>query len=249
MKTLLQLWLLLEWMNSSGVNFSWGKGKKRVDHIEKSICSKCLQTLSLYPIQLGIIFFPLLLRREDAILILCSPLLTEEDRGKKTSFFYSFRALTSSGYYQLDTFFFFPMCWLCAGSLRTLIRYHWKWIWGCRMVQDRDAQWSAELPVPRRVLYWVLLWFSCSAASNSSAAPGTVARQAPLSMGFSRKEYWSGLPFPPPGDLPDLGIKPLPAAWQAVSLPLSYLGSPLLYWVTSTLCSRHWRAVDTFEDR
>jgi len=38
--------------------------------------------------------------------------------------------------------------------------------------------------------------------------PGTVARQAPLSMGFCRQEYWSGLPFPPPGDLPDLGIKP-----------------------------------------
>ena len=34
-----------------------------------------------------------------------------------------------------------------------------------------------------------------------------VAPQAPLSMGFSRQEYWSGLPFPPPGDLPNLGIK------------------------------------------
>ena len=59
--------------------------------------------------------------------------------------------------------------------------------------------------------------------------PWTIAFQAPLSMGFSRKEYCSGLPFPPPGDLPDLGIKPLPPAWQAVSLPLSYLGSPSLY--------------------
>ena len=39
------------------------------------------------------------------------------------------------------------------------------------------------------------------------AIPWTVARQAPLSMGFSRQEYWSGLPFPPPGDLPDTGIK------------------------------------------
>ena len=37
--------------------------------------------------------------------------------------------------------------------------------------------------------------------------PWTVAHQAPLSMGFSRQEYWSGLPFPPPGDIPDPGIK------------------------------------------
>ena len=36
----------------------------------------------------------------------------------------------------------------------------------------------------------------------------TIARQAPLSMGFSRQEYWSGLPCPPPGDLPNPGIKP-----------------------------------------
>ena len=40
-----------------------------------------------------------------------------------------------------------------------------------------------------------------------SATPGTIARQAPLSMGFSRQE-WSGLPRPPPGDLPDPGIEP-----------------------------------------
>ena len=37
----------------------------------------------------------------------------------------------------------------------------------------------------------------------------TVARQSPLSMGFSRQEYWGGLPCPPPGDLPDPGIKPM----------------------------------------
>ena len=40
------------------------------------------------------------------------------------------------------------------------------------------------------------------------ATPWTVARQAPLSMGFSRQEYWSGLPFPPPEDLPDPWIEP-----------------------------------------
>ena len=50
--------------------------------------------------------------------------------------------------------------------------------------------------------------FSCSVVSDS-AAPWTAARQAPLSMGFSRQEYWSGLPFPPPGHLPDPGIKPM----------------------------------------
>ena len=48
--------------------------------------------------------------------------------------------------------------------------------------------------------------------------PRTVACQAPLSMGFSRQEYWSGLPFPFPGDLPDPGIKPRSPALQADSL-------------------------------
>ena len=48
--------------------------------------------------------------------------------------------------------------------------------------------------------------------------PWTVARQAPLSMEFSRQEYWSGLPFPSPGDLPNPGIKPGSPAWQADAL-------------------------------
>ena len=51
------------------------------------------------------------------------------------------------------------------------------------------------------------------------AIPWTVARQAPLSMGFSRQEYWSGLPFPSPGDLPDPGIKPGSPALQADDFP------------------------------
>ena len=45
--------------------------------------------------------------------------------------------------------------------------------------------------------------------SDSFVTLWTVARQAPLSMGFSRQEYWSGLPFPTPGDLPDPGIEPV----------------------------------------
>ena len=48
----------------------------------------------------------------------------------------------------------------------------------------------------------------CSAASDSFVIPWTVALQDPLSLGFSRQEYWSGLPFPPPGGLPNPGIKP-----------------------------------------
>ena len=47
----------------------------------------------------------------------------------------------------------------------------------------------------------------------------TVACQAPLSMGFSRQGYWSGLPFPSPGDLPNLGIEPGSPALQAGSVP------------------------------
>ena len=56
--------------------------------------------------------------------------------------------------------------------------------------------------------------------------PWTVIRQAPVSMGFPRQECWSGLPCPPPGDLPDPGIKPKSPALQADSLPLSHLGNP-----------------------
>ena len=60
----------------------------------------------------------------------------------------------------------------------------------------------------------------------------TVPHQAPLSMGFSRQEHWSGLPCLPPGDLPDSGIKPVspefPAS-QADSLMLSHQGSLIGY--------------------
>ena len=53
---------------------------------------------------------------------------------------------------------------------------------------------------------------------SDSATPWTVALQAPLSMGFSRLEYWSGLPFPSPEDLPNTGTERGSLAWQAESL-------------------------------
>ena len=65
----------------------------------------------------------------------------------------------------------------------------------------------------------------------------TVACQAPPSMGFSRQEYWSGLPFPPPGDLPDPEIEPRLLRllyWQADSLALRHLGSPWSLTVSSS---------------
>ena len=54
---------------------------------------------------------------------------------------------------------------------------------------------------------------------SDSANPWTVAHQAPLSIEFSRQEYWSGLPFPPPGDLRNPGIEPRSPELQADSLP------------------------------
>ena len=62
-----------------------------------------------------------------------------------------------------------------------------------------------------------LVLFSHSVVSDSFVTPGTIAQQVPLSMGFPRQEYWSGLPFPPPVDLPDPGIELMSPALQADS--------------------------------
>ena len=56
--------------------------------------------------------------------------------------------------------------------------------------------------------------------------PWTVAYQAPPSMGFSRQEYWSGLPFPSPGDLPNSGIEPWSPALQPDALTSELPGKP-----------------------
>ena len=58
------------------------------------------------------------------------------------------------------------------------------------------------------------------------ATPWTVAHQAPLSMGFSRQEYWSGLPFPSPGNLPYPGIEPRSPALQVDALTSEPPGKP-----------------------
>ena len=78
--------------------------------------------------------------------------------------------------------------------------------------------------------------------------PWTVAHQTSLSMGFSRQEYWSGLLCPPPGDLPNPGIKPRSSALQADSLPSEPLGKPKITGVAYPFCSgssqsRNWTRV------
>ena len=87
--------------------------------------------------------------------------------------------------------------------------------------------------------YFILLCMHVSSYVQLFVTLWTVACQAPLSMGFSSQEYWSGLPFPFPGDLPDPGIKPVMSPeLQASSLLLAPPGLsdiPLYIYTTLSL--------------
>ena len=76
------------------------------------------------------------------------------------------------------------------------------------------------------IVHFVVIVYSLSHI-QLFVTPWTVAHQAPLSVGFPRQEYWSGLLFPSLGDLPNPGIEPATPAWQAGSLILSHQGNPL----------------------
>ena len=79
----------------------------------------------------------------------------------------------------------------------------------------RDSQMVSRLPPPQKLTRTCILWpeygllllLTCFSCVRLCATLWTVACQSPLSMGFSRQEYWSKFPFPSPGDLPDPGIK------------------------------------------
>ena len=81
---------------------------------------------------------------------------------------------------------------------------------------------------------WSVLFYECVCVPSLShvwlsVTPWTIDHQAPLSIGLSRQEYWSGLPLPTPGIFPTQGMNPSLLCllhWQADSLPLSHLGSP-----------------------
>ena len=74
------------------------------------------------------------------------------------------------------------------------------------------------------VWWW---WFSLY-AMPTLVTPWTVARQAPLSTGFPRQEYWSGLPFPSPGVLPNPGIKPASSALAGVFFTIELPEKPII---------------------
>ena len=126
--------------------------------------------------------------------------------------------------------------------------YRWKDCWGWKRKVFPSWQLSSLFPLlslsfqaPRfsffplfASLLALICWFWKGSVgvclvilvTSDSATLWTVAHLTPLSMGFSRQEYWSGLPDPPPGDRPDPGIEPTAPALQADSSLLSHPGSP-----------------------
>ena len=90
---------------------------------------------------------------------------------------------------------------------------------GCRNLTKKKILLLGQKAIlDNSFLLLLLLLFSCLVVSDSSATPWTKARQAPLSMGSSRQEYWSSWSFPSPGDLPDSGTEPRSPVLQADSL-------------------------------
>ena len=111
------------------------------------------------------------------------------------------------------------------------------WTQVSRIAGRRFNLWATReahmISITTTQLYWcsikgVMLLFSCLILSDSFATPWTVALQSPLSVGFPRQEYWSGLSFPSPGDLP----YPYP------SLPFKPTGKPKNW--THKQCINKW---------
>ena len=101
---------------------------------------------------------------------------------------------------------------------------------GVKIFWDTKHHWfflpSTTLTLASLPCQFLLLLFSHEVVFHSLATPWTMVFQAPLSMGFSRQEYWSWLPFPSIGDLPHPRIEPRPPALAGGFFTLSHPGSP-----------------------
>ena len=86
-----------------------------------------------------------------------------------------------------------------------------------------------------------LLWMNnvCVQLCPALVTPWTVACQAPLSIGFSRQEYWSGLSFPPPGNFPNPGIEPRSPTLQVDSLQSEPAGKPSVWIIFHCIDTPH----------
>ena len=103
-----------------------------------------------------------------------------------------------------------------------------------QLPEDRNLIFHQLIPEKENHIFTCMCWrkgYNSESVSHSvmsdSATPQTVAHQAPLSMGFSKQEYWSGLLFPSPGVLPDPGIKLGLLYCRWILCRLSQLGSPI----------------------
>ena len=104
----------------------------------------------------------------------------------------------------------------------------------CKLASlEANAMRALFVPLVRDSLYiWVKVKVKSLSCVRLLTTPWTVAYQTPPSMGFSRQECWSGLPFPSPGDLPDPGIEPGSRIAGRRFYRLSHQGSP--YGITQT---------------
>ena len=111
-------------------------------------------------------------------------------------------------------------------------------LWPCSPVgRDWDIQWILGVCVNccwlRLAMHYKKEMCLVTSVVSDSVIPWVIAHQAPLSMGFSWQEYWSGLPFPSPGDLPNQGIEPTSPpspTLQVYSLPRGHKRSPRKKW-------------------
>ena len=120
----------------------------------------------------------------------------------------------SGFYYCRGTFLLFLVCWVFlslkdTGFCQIIFLHQSKWLFSffllmqCITLTDFNMLWK---------------WSEVAQSCLTLCDPWTLAHQAPPSMGFSRQEYWSGLPFPSPGDLPDPGIEPRSPTLQTDAL-------------------------------